>query len=164
MSEPNSAVILLQSSSTWMKSMRFLRNISAAIPTTGARSGRFTHSLCGMKNTSLKDKNKRGSALGVVSVQKYICLLLRKTLLKKGCSSNSFPKTFSMKFQPYRVYPERMKLCGFIRIYTPYRAEICIKSLWKGVRGRTFPQKGFTRYMHIILLYGHRSEVKPLFL
>ena len=29
--------------------------------------------------------------------------LLRKTLLKKGFSSNSFPKTFVIKFQPHRV-------------------------------------------------------------
>ena len=39
-----------------------------------------------------------------MTVQEYIRYLLRKTLLKKGCSSNSFPKTFSMKFQPVRVH------------------------------------------------------------
>jgi len=32
--------------------------------------------------------------------------LLRKTLLKKGCSSNSFPKTFSIKFPPDISYLE----------------------------------------------------------
>ncbi len=29
--------------------------------------------------------------------------------MKKGCSSNYFPKTFSFKFHPDRVYPVGMK-------------------------------------------------------
>ena len=79
-----------------------------------------------------------------MSVQMYICYLLRKTLLKKGSYSNSFPKTFSMEFQPDRVHiPDELDVQNFLD--APYGAEICIKSLWKGVRGRTFPQKGFTR-------------------
>ena len=49
-----------------------------------------------------------------------------------------------MKFQPHRVHiPDELDVQKFLD--APYGAEICIKSLWKGVRGRTFPQKGFTR-------------------
>ena len=36
----------------------------------------------------------------VVLLQVFYTYLLRKTLLKKGSSSNSFPKTFSIKFPP----------------------------------------------------------------
>ncbi len=36
-------------------------------------------------------------------------ILLRKTLLKKGFSSNSFPKTFSLNFSPIGIYPMGLK-------------------------------------------------------
>ena len=49
-----------------------------------------------------------------MSVQKYIRYLLRKTLLKKGSSSNSFPKTFSMKFQPDRAHREMFEFLVFM--------------------------------------------------
>ena len=69
--------------------------------------------------------------------------LLRKTLLKKGSSSNSFPKTFSVKFCPYRALFTKVKTQSLLG--APYMGKINIKSLWKGVRGRTFPQKGMPR-------------------
>ena len=60
--------------------------------------------------------------------------------MKKGSSSNSFPKTFSMKFQPDRVHiPDELDVQNFLD--APYRAEICIKSLWKGVRVKPFLRK-----------------------
>ena len=40
---------------------------------------------------------KGGTLIEVLQV------ILRKTLLKKGSSSNSFPKTFSIKFSPDRA-------------------------------------------------------------
>ena len=42
---------------------------------------------------------KGGTLIEVLQV------ILRKTLLKKGSSSNSFPKTFSIKFSPDRALP-----------------------------------------------------------
>ena len=33
----------------------------------------------------------------VILLQKFLHVILRKTLLKKGSSSNSFPKTFEFK-------------------------------------------------------------------
>ncbi|MBQ8883646.1 MAG: hypothetical protein IJ031_03515, partial [Oscillospiraceae bacterium] len=61
--------------------------------------------------------------------KKYYTDLLRKTLLKKGYFSNSFPKTFNLKshigFEPYM---------GFY-----------VKSLWKGVREKPFFRKVYPR-------------------
>ncbi|MBQ8377720.1 MAG: hypothetical protein IJX42_01155, partial [Oscillospiraceae bacterium] len=73
--------------------------------------------------------NKKFHDIRWVDTEEYYTDLLRKTLLKKGYSSNSFPKTFNLKshigFKPYM---------GFY-----------VKSLWKGARGTTFLQKGFPR-------------------
>jgi len=75
-----------------------------------------------------------------MSIQEHTRYLLRKTLLKKGSSSNSFPKTFSMKFQPHRVHiPDELDVQKFLD--APYGAEICIKSLWKGGRVKPFLRK-----------------------
>ena len=38
---------------------------------------------------------------------------------------------------------------GFFISMRPIWGKIKIKSLWKGVRGRTFPQKGFPRVTNI---------------
>jgi len=40
-------------------------------------------------------------------------------------------------------------LHGLFYFRAPYLGKIKIKSLWKGVRGRTFPQKGFPRVADI---------------
>jgi len=79
-----------------------------------------------------------------VVIKKYYTDLLRKTLLKKGYFSNSFPKTFNLKshigFKPYM---------GFY-----------VKSLWKGARGTTFLQKGFAPInSYNILLYNYLPYV-----
>ena len=59
-------------------------------------------------------------------MKKYCVKLLRKKLLKK-VFSNSLPKTFNLKST------KGLQLFG--GFFT--------KSLWKGVWGRTFLQKGF---------------------
>ncbi|MBQ6170688.1 MAG: hypothetical protein IJK30_12110, partial [Ruminococcus sp.] len=61
-------------------------------------------------------------------------VILRKTLLKKGSSSNSFPKTFSIKFSPVRA------LSVLLLIFTscverPVGLNSVIKSLEKGGLG-----------------------------
>ena len=45
-----------------------------------------------------------------------------------------------MKFQPHRVHPVISELRVHLE-YAPYGAEICIKSLWKGVRVKPFLRK-----------------------
>ena len=49
-------------------------------------------------------------------------------------SSNSFPKTFSAKFCPYRALFNKVKSQSLLG--APYMGKINIKSLWKGVRGQ----------------------------
>ncbi|MBR4362867.1 MAG: hypothetical protein IKP42_09090 [Ruminococcus sp.] len=68
-------------------------------------------------------------------------VLLRETLLKKGFPSNSLPKTFRSVFSA-RGTPlkEKTELFCFI-CGTPCRKNK-VGSLWKGVWGRTFLQKG----------------------
>ena len=51
--------------------------------------------------TNIKPPIKGGTLIEVLQV------ILRKTLLKKGSSSNSFPKTFSIKFSPDRALHTR---------------------------------------------------------
>ena len=48
--------------------------------------------------------------LRIISVQKFLCVLLRKALLKKVFSSNFFPKAFVVKFQPYRVLIIKLRI------------------------------------------------------
>ena len=81
---------------------------------------------------------KGGTLIEVLQV------ILRKNLLKKGSSSNSFPKTFSIKFSPNRA------LSVLLLIFTscverPIGAKFSYKVFGKGGMGeRTFPQKGFS--------------------
>ena len=69
-----------------------------------------------------------------MSVQKYICDLLRKTLLKKGSSSNSFPKTFSMKFQPDRAHTIRIKKFKYFLV-CPVWLKFVLKVFGRGFGG-----------------------------
>ncbi|HRR76897.1 MAG TPA: hypothetical protein P5191_08815, partial [Ruminococcus sp.] len=48
--------------------------------------------------------------------------------MKKGSSSNSFPKTFSFDFSPYRAQP-MYKNMGFF---------ICKRSIWGKIRLKVF--------------------------
>ena len=83
---------------------------------------------------------KKGSRLGVMSVQKYIRDLLRKTLLKKGSSSNSFPKTFSMKFQPDRAHTIRIKKFKYFLV-CPVWLKFVLKVFGRGFGGEPFLRK-----------------------
>ena len=47
--------------------------------------------------------------------------------------SNSFPKTFSVKFCPYKALIHKVRIHSLLG--APYTGKINIKSLWKGVRG-----------------------------
>ena len=47
--------------------------------------------------------------------------------------SNSLPKTFSVKFCPYRALQVNYEF--LLQERAPYMGKIIIKSLWKGVRG-----------------------------
>jgi len=96
--------------------------------------------------------------------------------LKKGSSSNSFPKTFSIKFSPVRA------LSVLLLIFTscverPVGAKFSYKVFGKGARGdspqcgemsrsdrgarlrqrRTFPQKGLSPIITHNLLYKHHG-------
>ncbi len=75
-----------------------------------------------------------------MSVQKYIRDLLRKTLLKKGYSSNSFPKTFSMKFQPHRVRPKKFEHRVHLTTH-PMGLKFVLKVFGRGFGGEPFLRK-----------------------
>ena len=70
-------------------------------------------------------------------MKKYCVNLLRKTLLKKV-----FFKLSSENIQ-FKIHQRATQPFG--GFYT--------KSLWKGVWGRTFLQKGFPQWVYIKLLY-----------
>ena len=76
----------------------------------------------------------------MMSVQKYIRYLLRKTLLKKGSSSNSFPKTFSMKFQPHRVHPYFYEHHVHLDMH-PMGLKFVLKVFGRGYGGEPFLRK-----------------------
>ena len=102
--------------------------------------------------------------------------------MRKGSPSNSLPKTFSIKFSPYRALHKMWK--PVIYWERPVWAKFSYKVFGKGVRGdspqcgemsrsdrgarlrqrRTFPQKGFSPIITHKLLYEHRPYGKPFFI
>ena len=71
-----------------------------------------------------------------------LSVILRKTLLKKGSSSNSFPKTFSIKFSPDRALP--VILPGFtFFVKRPVWAKFSYKVFGKGARGKNLSSERF---------------------
>ena len=92
--------------------------------------------------------------------------------MKKGLSSNSSPKTFSIKFSPSRALPVLLLIVTFCE-ERPVGAKFSYKVFGKGVRGdspqcgemshsdrgarlrqrRTFPQKGFPPIICYNILY-----------
>ncbi|MBQ6170311.1 MAG: hypothetical protein IJK30_10200, partial [Ruminococcus sp.] len=82
-----------------------------------------------------KVQHKGGTLIEVLQV------ILRKTLLKKGSSSNFFPKTFSIKFSPNRA------LSVLLLIFTscaerPVGAKFSYKVFGKRGLGGDSPQCG----------------------
>jgi len=65
---------------------------------------------------------------------------LRKTLLKKGSSSNSFPKTFSINFSPERALPVKLPVFTFF-VERPLRGKILLKVFGRGYGGEPFLRK-----------------------
>ena len=102
--------------------------------------------------------------------------------MKRGSSSNSFPKTFSIIFSPDRALP--VILPGFtIFVKRPVWAKFSYKVFGKGARGdspqcgemsrsdrgarlrqrRTFPQKGLSPIITHKLLYKHHDYCGDFF-
>ena len=83
-----------------------------------------------------------------------LCLLLREPLLKKGLLSNSLPKTFSVKF-PLTGRPANLAVHDKLS-WASRQGKFHVKSLWKGVWGRTFPLYGV---LNAVNMYGFSEEV-----
>jgi len=62
--------------------------------------------------------------------------------LKKGLSSNSSPKTFSIKFSPSRALPVLLLIVTFCE-ERPVGAKFSYKVFEKGVRGKNLSSERF---------------------
>ena len=62
-------------------------------------------------------------------MRKYYGYLLRRTLLKKGPSSNSSPKTFNLNFAPMGCSQKRERLTFFVSGEYPIGAKLKLKVL-----------------------------------
>jgi hypothetical protein len=76
-------------------------------------------------------------------------VILRETLLRKGSPSNSLPKTFSIKFSPYRALHKMWK--PVIYWERPVWAKFSYKVFGKGVRGKTFLLYGVLNAVNYVL-------------
>ncbi len=79
--------------------------------------------------------------------------------MKKGSSSNSFPKTFSIKFSPDRA------LTVILPFFTsceerPVGAEFSYKVFGKGVWGKNLSSERFSPIITHNLLYKHHGKRK----
>ena len=73
-----------------------------------------------------------------------------------------FLKFSVLNFPPDRAQPMLNKHGLFIAM-RPIWGKIKIKSLWKGVRGRPFPQKGFPRVIAIYFCMNTTLKTSGLF-
>ncbi len=70
-------------------------------------------------------------------------LIIERTPFEKGASLKLSPENFRFYFFPDSARPVYLQV--FFIIIRALSGKKSDKSLWKGVRGITFPQKGFPR-------------------
>ncbi len=91
-------------------------------------------------------KNSRNPpSINSVLIKKFLHVSIEGNPFEKGVlPQTSFLKLSVLIFAHYRAHLKEMRNPYFTGV-RPIMGKNSIKSLWKGVRGRTFPQKGFPR-------------------